>query len=118
MNRFSKVFLVIDGLDGFPEKDRLLNRLQKLPEHAQLLVTLREAKNLDKINYVNARAPEEDLCRYILSRIHRDASLAHLVDEDDYSVSDLQEDILQAVIEKSHGLYALILPVLLLVAHA
>lgn len=118
VNRFSKVFLVIDGLDGFPEKDRLLNRLQKLPEHAQLLVTLREAKNLDKINYVNARAPEEDLCRYILSRIHRDASLAHLVDEDDYSVSDLQEDILQAVIEKSHGLYALILPVLLLVAHA
>ncbi|KAL2215462.1 NACHT and ankyrin domain protein [Thermoascus aurantiacus ATCC 26904] len=107
VNRFSKVFLVIDGLDGFPEKDRLLNRLQKLPEHAQLLVTLREAKNLDKINYVNARAPEEDLCRYILSRIHRDASLAHLVDEDDYSVSDLQEDILQAVIEKSHGLFLL-----------
>lgn len=104
MNRFSKVFFVIDGLDKVSEKDRLLNRLEKLPNHTQLLVTLREAKNLDKINYVNFRAPEEDIGRYVLSRIYKDASLAHLVEEE-YAVSDLPDDILHAVVDKSHGLY-------------
>jgi hypothetical protein len=33
----------IDGIDMHVEKERILNRLQKLPDHAQLLVTAREA---------------------------------------------------------------------------
>lgn len=106
VNRFSKVFFVIDGLDTFSDKERLLNRLQRLPEHVQLFITLREVKSRDSIQYIPASTPAEDIRRYVIARIRQDATLAHLVEEDSSSLR-LQEDMVRYIVEKSQGLYVL-----------
>jgi hypothetical protein len=111
-NRFSKVFLVIDGLDTFNDRDRLLNRLQKLPEHAQLFITLRESKQLDKINYINVSSPTEEIETYVAARLQQDAGLAHL-SEDDPSNSMLQKDVVRYIVEKAHGMYVMFILCLL-----
>ncbi|KAL1989132.1 hypothetical protein VTN96DRAFT_3679 [Rasamsonia emersonii] len=106
VNRFSKVFFVIDGLDTFSDKERLLNRLQRLPDHVQLFITLREVKSRDSIQYIPASTPAEDIRRYVLARIRQDATLTHLVEEDSSSLR-LQEDMVRYIVEKSHGLFLL-----------
>ncbi|KAJ6161244.1 hypothetical protein N7470_004640 [Penicillium chermesinum] len=88
INRFSRVIFVIDGLDMQSEKDRILNRLQKLPEHAQLLITMREARSASRDEHLSVLAVREDLELYICNRIDQDGGLT-------------------SVIEKSHGLFLL-----------
>jgi hypothetical protein len=104
MNRFCKIFLVVDGLDTFNDRDRILNRLQKLPEHAQLFITLRESKPLDKINYIGVSSPAEEMETYVAARLRQDAALAHLSDNSP-SGSTLQKDVVSYIVEKSHGMY-------------
>ncbi|KAI9924577.1 hypothetical protein MW887_006850 [Aspergillus wentii] len=106
VNRFSKVFFVIDGLDTLSEKDRILNRLQKLPEHAQLLITLREAKYDHKDGFIPVIAHRQDLENYVGTRINQDEGLMSLLKQ--YSTEyQLKEAIIQQVVERSHGLFLL-----------
>lgn len=103
--RFSKVVFVIDGLDMVSDKERLLGRLQKLPEQAQLLVTLREMSDLKPVEsfaYVCVSAPPEDIRLYTLSRTRTDRSFRHILGETSTNLN-LQEDIVHSVIKKSHG---------------
>jgi ankyrin repeat protein len=104
VNRFSKVFFVIDGLDTFSDKERLLNRLQKLPEHVQLFITLRDVKSRETIQYITASTPADDIRLYTLARIRQDATLAHLIAEDPSSCR-FEKDIIRYVAERSHGVY-------------
>lgn len=106
VNRYSKVFFVVDGLDMLPDKDRILSRLQKLPGHAQLLFTLREAPLIDiDSSFVHVRASDEDLQSYILSNIESDANLASLLMEGMPSKYGLQYEVVHSVVQKSHGVY-------------
>lgn len=102
VNHFSKVFLVIDGLDTISDRDRFLNRMQKLPEHTQLLITLRESPDTEKINYINVSSPENDIREYVVSRLQKDAKLSQLaiIDEGD---KEMQDDVVRYVVEKSRG---------------
>ena len=102
VNRFSRVLFVIDGIDMQSEKERILNRLQKLPEHAQLLVTMREARYASKDEHLSVLAAREDLETYIRCRIDLDEGLTALLK--DYP-SELKGAIVQQVVQKSHGLY-------------
>lgn len=102
VNRFSRVFFVIDGIDVQSEKDRILNRLQKLPEHAQLLVTMREERTASKDDHLFILAIREDLETYVCSRIEQDEGLGALLKQ---YPSELKAAIVQQVAEKSHGLY-------------
>ena len=103
INHFSKVFFVIDGLDGFHEKDRILNRFQKLPDHAQLLITLREMKHGSQDEFLPVLTPRSDLERYVHLRISQDAGLTSLLKL--FTLKDkLKEAIAQQVAKKSHGL--------------
>lgn len=103
VNRFSKVFFVVDGLDMFYDKERLLSRLQKLPAHSQMLVTLREASYTNGAAYLSVLAPPEDIQLYTLSRIILDPAFRHLFEQHPEE-TDLEEVIIRSVTERSHGL--------------
>ncbi|KAH8700290.1 ankyrin repeat-containing domain protein [Talaromyces proteolyticus] len=106
MNRFSKVFLVIDGLDTMADRERFLNRMQKLPEHAQLFITLREMPNTDRINHINISVPKKDITDYVVSRLHSDGALSQIIKGDEPD-SKMEEDIIRYVVEKCHGIFLL-----------
>ncbi|THC95669.1 hypothetical protein EYZ11_004836 [Aspergillus tanneri] len=104
VNHFSKVLFVIDGLDLFPGKDRILNRFQKLPEHSQFLITLREKP--DKDESISVMASRKDLETYIDARISQESCLNSLLKQ--YAPEyQLKEAIIQQVIEKSHRVFLL-----------
>ncbi|GFG22243.1 isoform 4 of ankyrin-2 [Aspergillus udagawae] len=106
VDRFSKIFVIVDGLDTSPEKDRILNRLQKLPEHTQLLITLRETRHAQKDDSILAMAHSKDLENYISTRLNQDAGLVSLLKQ--YSTQEeLKQAIVGQVVEKSHGLFLL-----------
>ncbi|KAJ5646441.1 hypothetical protein N7490_002813 [Penicillium lividum] len=104
VNRFSRVLFVIDGIDMQPDKERILNRLQKLPEHAQLLITLREARYASKDEHLAVLAAREDLETYVSARIDQDEGLTTLLKQ--YPVG-LNAAVIQQVVQKSHGLFLL-----------
>lgn len=85
------------------DKERILSRLQKLPAQAQVLVTLREAKYSNSNSYLNVLAPPEDIQLYTLSRILLDPAFRSLF-EGSTMESNLEEDIIHSVVERSHGL--------------
>ncbi len=101
VDRFSKVFFIIDGLDMLSDKDRFLTRLQKLPDQVQLLVTLREATEVGDVSYVTVLAPPKDLKAYVISRIEGDPSLTRLLKRK--SNPGLLENAINMVAERSHG---------------
>ena len=106
VNRFSKVFIVVDGLDMFSDKERILGRLQKLPGHAQLLVTLRDVAQADSGDSptVHVRASDEDLQSYTFSYLQSDPYLVRVFQEENGSVDyGLQCEVVHQVVEMSHG---------------
>ncbi|KAH1981979.1 hypothetical protein KXW88_005009 [Aspergillus fumigatus] len=103
VDHFSKIFVIVDGLDTSPEKDRILNRLQKLPNHTQLLITLRETGYAQKDDSILALAHSEDLETYISTRLDQIAGFVSLLKQ--YSTQEeLKQAIVGQVVEKSHGL--------------
>jgi hypothetical protein len=104
VDRFSKVFFIIDGLDMLSDKERFLARLQKLPDQVQLLVTLREVTQLGGATYVRVLAPPEDIHKYAVSRIQNDKHLTDLL-LDGNSDSELYQSVISMVAEKCHGVY-------------
>ncbi|OQE22364.1 hypothetical protein PENSTE_c010G10384 [Penicillium steckii] len=104
VNQFSRVFFVIDGIDSQSEKERILNRLQKLPEHAQLLVTMREARYASKDEHVSFLAVDKDLETYVGARIDHDENLTSLLSQ---YAPELKAAVVKQVVQKSHGLFLL-----------
>jgi hypothetical protein len=104
VDRFSKVFFIIDGLDMLSDKERFLARLQKLPDQVQLLVTLREVTQLGDASYVRVLAPPDDIHQYAVSRIQNDQHLTNLL-LDGNSDSELYQSVVSMVAEKCHGVY-------------
>jgi hypothetical protein len=101
VNRFSRVLFVIDGIDMHVDRERILNRLQKLPDHAQLLVTTREAKYASKDEHISVLANHEDLETYVSARIEQDGGLTALLKQ---YAPELKTAVIQQVALKSHGL--------------
>ncbi|KAL4885900.1 ankyrin repeat-containing domain protein [Aspergillus karnatakaensis] len=105
VDRFSKVFFIIDGLDMLSDKERFLSRLQKLPEQVQLLVTLREVTQVEEASYLSVIAPATDLQLYAISRIEGDSSLSDLLKR--RSSPDMYQNVVNMVAERSHGVFLL-----------
>jgi hypothetical protein len=106
VNRFSKVLFVIDGLDVFSDKERVLGRLQKLPQQAQLLVTLRDMtgiKPAENSGFVSVLAPPEDIGLYTLYRTRRDSGFRKLIGVKTPDLK-LEDEIIHAVVDNSHGM--------------
>ena len=106
VNRFSKVFFVVDGLDMFSDKERILGRLQRLPGHAQLLVTLREAPVVDgHSSYMDVLASTDDLQRYTVAHFQADSNFRRLFQDDDGSWKcELLCAVVHTLVERSHGM--------------
>ncbi|KAE8385233.1 ankyrin repeat-containing domain protein [Aspergillus alliaceus] len=106
INHFSKVYIIVDGLDLLPEKDRVIARLQKLPDHAHLLFTLREARNVDEEDFIQVIASRRDLAAYIDSKIDQEPELSSLLLQypPEYLI---KEAVVQQVVDKSYGLFLL-----------
>jgi hypothetical protein len=106
VNRFSKVLFIIDGLDMYSDKDRILGRLQKLPQQAQLLVTLREMSGVKPLNnsgYVSVFATADDIGIYTLTRARTDSSLRKIIGVDEPDLK-LEDAVIHSVVDKSHGM--------------
>lgn len=105
VNRFSKVFFVVDGLDMFPDKERIIGRLQKLPGHAQLLITLREVSQVvDNCSYVDVLASPEDLQCYTLCHLQSYSALISLFQENGSWKYELLCEVVRTLVDRSHGL--------------
>jgi hypothetical protein len=104
INRYSRVFFIVDGLDTIAEKERILNRLMKFPDHVRFLITLREVKKTEEAEIIQATARPHDIEQYVQIRIRQDAALARLAEEDSTSPYKFRDHIVHSVVEKSHGM--------------
>jgi hypothetical protein len=103
--RFSKVFMVIDALDECSESSgtrmSFLTEIQKLQPSIHLLVTSRYIPPIDrefeKASHVEIRASDDDIRRYIESRIERERRLLRHVQAD----PGMRETIINTIVEKA-----------------
>jgi ankyrin repeat domain-containing protein 50 len=108
LRHFSKVFIVIDALDECSEESRIrehfLAEVWKLLPQVRLLVTSRHIPDIKRKFKGGARleirASDEDIKRYLESRIESQNPLAGYVKMD----PTLRSDILTAIIERAHGM--------------
>jgi hypothetical protein len=108
LRHFSKVFIVIDALDECSEEGRIrehfLAEVQKLLAVVRLLVTSRHMPDIERKSEGEARleirASDEDVERYLESRIESQLPLANYVEMD----HALRRDILNTIIRRAHGM--------------
>jgi hypothetical protein len=105
VRRLSKVFIIIDALDECSDgaRDSFLIEIRKLPG-IHLLVTSRHIltieREFEKAASVEICASDEDIQRYLESRIKRECRLARHVKAD----STLKKAIITTIIEKARGM--------------
>jgi hypothetical protein len=105
---FYRVFIVIDALDEYIEKDgtrdKFLNEIKKLLPNVYFLATSRWVLNIERefegSVKLEIRASDENITRYVKSRIENEARLkrhvrGHLV---------LQDTIINTIVKNSRGM--------------
>lgn len=103
----STVFLVVDALDEYPERDQelLLLELQSLASTLKLMVTSRPLPLIERLFqdaiHLEIRATHDDVQKYIRSRILHERRLKIHVERD----RGLQESILYKVTTNVRGMY-------------
>ena len=114
INRFLRVFVVIDALDECPQgkdaRDIFLSEVQKLQPGIHLLVTSRHDTQIER-EFGNAarleiRANDSDVRKYLKGRIASMSQLVRHVKKD----PTLQDIIINTLAEKAEGMYVLIRP--------
>jgi hypothetical protein len=105
--RYSKIFVVIDALDEYPEGDRstLLNKLRELRPRINLMVTSRYldaiANDFEGSPQLEISANVEDVQAYIVGRISGEKMLSRFVSKD----AALGENIVNIVAGKAKKMY-------------
>jgi hypothetical protein len=105
--RYSKIFVVIDALDEYPEGDRstLLNKLRELRPRINLMVTSRYldaiANDFEGSPQLEISANVEDVRAYIVGRISGEKMLSRFVSKD----AALGENIVNIVAGKAKKMY-------------
>ncbi|KAF7344146.1 Ankyrin [Mycena venus] len=106
---YSKVFLLVDALDEYPQKDRstLLLRLSALGPTVNLMLTSRPHIQVDdiipNIETLEICAKEDDIRRYIRAQISPPSRLSKHVTKR----PSLQEEIETGIIRRSDGMFLL-----------
>ena len=109
IGRFSKIFIIIDALDEYIERDgtrdTLLNELRHLPFNIGLLVTSRYVSTIEygfnSDRNLEIRANDRDVERYLKSRIARSSQLARHIKAD----PGLESDIVATIVKNAQGMY-------------
>jgi hypothetical protein len=105
---YARVFVVIDALDEYPERNdtraRLLAEIGNLPQNTSILVTSRHSPKIEdsfkNVPQIDIRATDDDVKRYIETRIANERSLAKHVRSDPV----LRENIIKTVVESGQGM--------------
>lgn len=108
---FSDIFVVIDALDEFSDRDwkrnTLLDEIEKLPENFRILVTPRHSQRIGErfkdVPHIEVCAADEDVKRYVMARCNKVTFLAGRA----LSNQALKEEIIDTMVKKSQGMYAL-----------
>lgn len=108
IERYPKVYIVVDALDECPETDgtraRLLSALRSFGSTVSLLVTSRNLASIEAdfrgTKRLDIHAIDEDIRRYIEGRIPREPRLAKHVD----GHQPLQEQIVKNITESVRGM--------------
>lgn len=108
IQRFSRVFIVVDALDECSEDDGVRNlflaQLLRLLPNIRLLVTSREITSLgqafDGATRLEIRAHDEDVRTYLQVRVEEQALLrSHIMDD-----PSLKDTIIDNIIDKANGM--------------
>jgi len=109
----SDIFVVIDALDEFSDRDwkrnTLLDEIEKLPENFRILVTSRHSQRIGErfkdVPHIEVRAADEDVkrCDGPMARCNKVTFLAGRA----LSNQTLKEEIIDTMVKKSQGMYAL-----------
>lgn len=111
VERYSKVFIVVDALDELRESDRghLIKELRSLAKHVKLIITSRRLPSIEHIfqaaKHKDIGANGEDVRMYVGSRILEEPSLSEVVGED----AALQNTIADQIIANVQGMYVFLL---------
>ena len=109
IQRFSKVYIVIDALDECPEVDRtrdiFLTELLRLPSNAYLLVTSRPNSFIESIlteaERLEISAHKDDVRRHVEARIAKEPLLVkHIAAE-----PSLQDKIIRNITERAQRMF-------------
>lgn len=108
IQRFSRVFIVVDALDECSENDDVrhlfLDQLRYLSPNISLLVTSRHIPSLDRAledaTTLEIRANDEDLRTYLQARIEDQALMSSHCKED----PSLKDAVISNIIDKANGM--------------
>ncbi|KAJ7649138.1 hypothetical protein DFH06DRAFT_558397 [Mycena polygramma] len=107
----SRVFIVVDALDEYPEEQRteLLLRLSALGPNVNLMLTSRPHIKIEHVGsadlrVVEIRANEDDVRRYLDAQIGKSARLSKNVQRS----PDLRGEIERRIIWRSNGMFLLV----------
>ncbi|KAJ7798407.1 hypothetical protein B0H14DRAFT_2388719, partial [Mycena olivaceomarginata] len=106
LQEFSAVFIIVDALDEYPEKQRLtlLRHLWRLGPAVGLMLTSRPHINIDhassNLEIVDVRAIEQDIRRYVEAQIEESSRLSMHIKNS----STLRELIEERIVKRSDGM--------------
>ncbi|KAJ6554334.1 ankyrin repeat-containing domain protein [Mycena capillaripes] len=109
ISEYSKVFILVDGLDEYPEKQReiLLRHLGALGPVVNLLLTSRSHITISHIisnhETLEIRATQDDIRRYLHGQILRSSRLSKHV----ANSPNLHQELEARVVERSDGMFLL-----------
>ncbi|KAF7345856.1 putative ankyrin repeat protein [Mycena venus] len=109
IQEFSRVFIVVDALDEYPEEERetLLRHLWSLGPAVGLMLTSRPHINIHHVisNFksVDVRAAEEDIRKYVEAQIEKSSRLSRHINNS----STLRELIEEKIVKRSDGMFLL-----------
>ncbi|KAF7350616.1 Ankyrin 2,3/unc44 [Mycena sanguinolenta] len=109
IKQFSKVYIVIDGMDEYPEKhrDSLQHHLSELAPTVSLMITSRPSlapdHRLPKCDILDIQASEKDIRMYVDAQIKKSGHLFRLVK----SSANLAEEIQSKIVDTVDGMFLL-----------
>jgi hypothetical protein len=116
---FTKVFIVVDALDEFLERDQgyLISRLQSLADTVNLMVTSRPLSLIEQIFHdvkrLHIRPSDDDVRRYIEGRFLREPRLMLLAKTD----KNLQEFVVNKITANVQGMYVFSVNIISILHH-
>ncbi|KAF7356057.1 ANK-REP-REGION domain-containing protein [Mycena venus] len=106
--KWSRVFIVVDALDEYPEDERmiLLKRLTTMESTVNIMLTSRPHITLPSLRYttnLEIRAPDEDIRKYVNQRIQAHSRLSLHVK----TSPELREQIITTILKSVDGMFLL-----------
>ena len=109
INKYSQAYLVVDGLDEYPENERNILLGYLATTGASVMMTSRPHVNLGLARFPNLeiheiKATETDMCQYIKTRI----AASHRLSKHVQTQPELHDQIQSGILKNVDGMWVLI----------